>query len=227
MSHLAPSPPTSEAELLERCRAIAGLSLQQLADHYAVTVPEDLRRHKGWVGQLVELALGADAQSLAEPDFRTIGVELKTLPLDGNGQPRESTYVCTVPLDDGLEPDWESSWVCRKLSRVLWLPVEADPAIPLGQRRIGTALLWCPDESEQALLRQDWEEFSEMICMGELERITARLGQVLQIRPKAANSRVRCRSVGAGGESILTNPRGYYLRPAFTRTLLQRHYHSD
>ncbi|MFO7593268.1 MAG: DNA mismatch repair endonuclease MutH [Pseudomonadota bacterium] len=224
--HVSPlSPPQSEAELLQRCHDIAGLSLKQLAERLALTVPKDLRRHKGWVGQLVERVLGADAQSLAEPDFRAIGVELKTLPVDSSGLPRESTYICTVPLEEGVEPDWESSWICRKLSRVLWLPVEADPAIPLAARRIGSALLWSPDEEERTLLRQDWEELTEMIYMGELERITARLGTVLQIRPKAANSRVRCRSVGADGEAILTNPRGYYLRPAFTRRLLERHYH--
>lgn len=220
-----PSPPDSEAQLLERCRAIAGLSLQQLAERLSVVVPQDLKRQKGWVGQLVELALGADARSLAEPDFRAIGVELKTLPINRNGLPRESTYVCTVPLDGGLEADWESSWIRRKLSRVLWLPVEADPSIPLGERRIGTALLWSPDEDEETALRQDWEELGEMICMGELEQISARMGSVLQIRPKAANASVRTRSVGAEGEAILTNPRGYYLRPGFTRRLLQRHYH--
>lgn len=219
-----PSPPTSEEELLERCRAIAGLSLQQLAARHGIEVPENLRRQKGWVGQLVELALGADAQSLAEPDFRAIGVELKTLPVDASGRPRESTYVCTVPLEEGLEANWESSWIRRKLARVLWLPVEAEPSIPLGQRRIGSALLWSPDAEESDLLRRDWEELGEMILSGELEQISARMGSVLQIRPKAANARVRTRSVGADGEAIITNPRGYYLRPAFTRRLLQRHF---
>lgn len=218
-------PPQSEAELLERTHRIAGQRLATLAEGCGIDVPHDLRRHKGWVGQLLEQVLGADAQSLAEPDFRAIGVEMKTLPLDAQGRPRESTYVCTVPLEGGLEPDWDSTWLRRKLARVLWMPVEADPQIPLGERRIGTALLWSPSADEEALLRQDWEELSEMIYMGELEQISARLGTVLQIRPKAANSRVRCRSVGDAGEAILTNPRGYYLRPAFTRRILEQHYY--
>jgi DNA mismatch repair protein MutH len=218
-------PPQSEEQLLARCCALAGRRLGDIAAEIGVAVPADLRRDKGWVGQLLELALGADAQSLAEPDFRAIGVELKTLPLDRHGRPRESTYVCTVPLEEGLESRWEETWLRRKLSRVLWLPVEAAAEIPLGERRIGSALLWSPDAEEEALLRQDWEELSERICLGELEQISARMGTVLQIRPKAANSRVRCRSVGSGGEAILTNPRGYYLRPAFTRRLLERHYH--
>lgn len=221
-----PTPPQTELELLERTRLIAGQHLSALAYSLGVEVPQDLRQQKGWVGQLLELVLGADAQSLAEPDFRSIGVEMKTVPLDSRGRPRESTYVCTVPLEEGLEPTWESTWLRRKLARVLWVPVEADPGIPLGERRIGTALLWSPTAEEEALLRQDWEELTELIFMGELEQINARLGTVLQIRPKAANSSVRCRSVGAGGEAILTNPRGYYLRPAFTRQILEQYYHS-
>ncbi len=208
---------------MQRATALAGRSLAEFAFACGVTMPQDLRRHKGWVGQLLELALGADAESLPEPDFRAIGVEMKTLPIDRNGKPRESTYVCTVPLDEGMEASWEASWICRKLTRVLWLPVEAEPEIPLAQRRIGTPLLWSPDAAQTEALRQDWEELGDMIRMGELESITARMGTVLQIRPKAANSKVTCESVGADGEAIITHPRGYYLRPAFTHAILQQH----
>ena len=224
MSFAKPSPPSSETELMQRAHALAGRSLADIAFECGVAVPENLRRHKGWVGQLLELVLGADAESLPEPDFRAIGVEMKTLPINRNGKPRESTYVCTVPLDEGMEPSWELSWICRKLSRVLWVPIEAEPEIPLPQRRIGTPLLWSPEENEAQALRQDWEELGDMIRTGELESITARMGTVLQIRPKAANSKVRCHSIGADGEAIITHPRGYYLRPAFTHAILQRHY---
>ncbi len=224
MSFAKPSPPSSETELMQRAHALAGRSLADIANVCGVTVPDNLRRHKGWAGQLLELALGADAESLPEPDFRAIGVEMKTLPIDRNGKPRESTYVCTVPLDEGMEANWERSWICRKLSRVLWVPIEAEPEIPLPQRRIGTPLLWSPSEEETRALRQDWEELGDMIRSGELESITARMGTVLQLRPKAANSKVRCTSVGADGEAIITHPRGYYLRPTFTHAILQRHY---
>ncbi len=217
-------PPQSDQELLARCRAIAGRSLADLAGELGVAVPADLNRHKGWVGQVLELGLGADAGSLAEPDFRGLGIELKTLPLDASGQPRESTYVCTVPLEGAGGETWERSWVRRKLARVLWVPVEADRAIPLADRRIGNALLWSPGPEEEAVLRADWEELMDMICLGDLEHITARLGTALQIRPKAANARVLCRAVGPDGGVVLTNPRGFYLRPSFTRAILRRHY---
>ena len=219
--HTLPSPPPqSEQELLLRCDALAGYSLAELAAACRLAVPDSLQRHKGWAGQMLEQLLGADARSLPEPDFTHIGVELKTVPVDRLGRPMESTYVCVVPLEKGLEASWEDTWLRRKLARVLWLPVEADKTIPLGERRIGRAVLWSPSPAQQSLLRRDWEELSERICLGGLEEITARMGTVLQIRPKAANARSRCRSVGAHGETISTHPRGYYLRPTFTRQIL-------
>lgn len=217
------APPETEAELLERARAIAGLSVGQLARRLEFSVPADLRRHKGWLGQLIEAALGADGSSLPEPDFSALGVELKTLPLGNNGKPRESTYVCTVPLEDGIGQRWETSWIRRKLSHVLWVPVEGDPQIPLASRYIGSPILWCPDAEEEALLRADWEELMDMVNTGELERINARIGSVLQIRPKAANARTLRKAIGPDGTMVLTNPRGFYLRPAFTMMILQRH----
>ncbi|MDI8106950.1 hypothetical protein MJN85_30220, partial [Salmonella enterica subsp. enterica serovar Anatum] len=42
-------------------------------------------------------------------------------------------------------------------------------------------------EEEDRQLRLDWEELMDMIVLGQVERITARHGEVLQLRPKAAN----------------------------------------
>ncbi len=53
--------PQSEAELMERAHDIAGLSFAELADEAGMTVPENLKRDKGWVGQLLEWHLGAPA----------------------------------------------------------------------------------------------------------------------------------------------------------------------
>jgi len=217
------SPPTSVEELMERADAIAGIRLGQLARQLDIAMPSDLRREKGWVGQLIERALGASAASLAEPDFQLIGVELKTIPIDACGHPRESTYVCTVPLEtEAMGQRWEDCWVRRKLANVLWIPVEGDSSISLAERRLGNPLLWSPSPAEEKLLRNDWEELMEMICLGQIESITASLGEVLQIRPKAASASVRRRAIGAEGTLVHTNPRGFYLRARFTAAILQK-----
>lgn len=221
MITLPSPPPLSEAELLLRCEALAGKRLGELAEACGLAIPHNQQRHKGWSGQLLEQLLGADACSQPEPDFTHLRVELKTIPVDLHGKPLESTYVCVVPLQQGVAQRWEDSWLRRKLRRVLWLPIIGPRQLALAERKIGHARLWSPDGTEEALLRGDWEELNELICHGGLETITARMGQVLQIRPKAADSHSRCVGVGDGGEQILTQPRGYYLRPTFTAQILK------
>jgi DNA mismatch repair protein MutH len=216
--------PESIEELLRRAEALAGLRLAELAERFEMPVPPDLRRAKGFVGGLVERALGATAGSRALPDFPELHVELKTLPVDRSGAPVESTFVCTIPLTEIGEVEWVDSRVRRKLSQVLWMPVEGERAIAVGERRLGQALLYRLTEEDELLLRADWEELAGFIGRGHVEELTGHLGKVLQIRPKAAHSRARRVGFDADGAPFAALPRGFYLRPAFTHALLRRHF---
>ncbi|MBX8461207.1 DNA mismatch repair endonuclease MutH [Enterobacter sp. RIT637] len=226
MLPLAPllTPPSSETELLTQAQRLAGYSLGDLAALAGLPIPDDLKRDKGWIGMLLELWLGASAGSKPEQDFAALGVELKTIPIDRQGRPLETTFVCVAPLTGNTGVTWETSHVRHKLKRVLWVPVEGERQIPLAERRVGAPLLWSPDEDEEQQLRLDWEELMDMIVLGQVERITARHGEVLQLRPKAANSKALTEAIGAHGEPILTLPRGFYLKKNFTSTLLARHF---
>lgn len=220
MTEVKISPPQSQEELLLRCQALTGKTLGQLAAELNVFVPEDLRRHKGWVGELLEKALGADAGNKAQPDFVALGIEMKTLPLNAQSQPKESTYVCTVSMQQTGEMLWQDCWVKHKLAHVLWVPIEADNTIPIAERYIGQAFLWKPSAEQEAILQRDWEELMDRIVLGEQDEITAKEGEYLQIRPKAANSHVRLDGVSSDGLITKTNPKGFYLRAIFTRQLL-------
>lgn len=226
MLPLAPllTPPSSETELLTQAQRLAGYSLGDLAAMAGLPIPDDLKRDKGWIGMLLELWLGASAGSKPEQDFAALGVELKTIPIDRQGRPLETTFVCVAPLTGNTGVTWETSHVRHKLKRVLWVPVEGERQIPLAERRVGAPLLWSPDEDEEQQLRLDWEELMDMIVLGQVERITARHGEVLQLRPKAANSKALTEAIGVHGEPILTLPRGFYLKKNFTGTLLARHF---
>ncbi len=219
-----PSPPHSQEQLLAQAQQLAGYSLGELAALAGIPTPRDLKRDKGWIGILLEVWLGASAGSKPEQDFAALGVELKTIPIDSSGRPLETTFVCVAPLTGNSGVTWESSHVRHKLKRVLWVPVEGERTIPLADRRVGAPLLWSPSEEEDRQLRMDWEELMDLIVLGQVERITARHGEVLQLRPKAANSKALTEAVGAHGEPILTLPRGFYLKKNFTAVLLARHF---
>lgn len=226
MSTLAPLPtsPKTQAELLAQAQRLAGYSLGELAAMAGVVTPKDLKRDKGWIGILLEIWLGASAGSKPEQDFAALGVELKTIPIDSQGKPLETTFVCVAPLTGNSGVTWENSHVRHKLKRVLWIPVEGERAIPLAERRVGSPLLWAPSAEEEHQLQMDWEELMDLIVLGQVERITARHGEVLQLRPKAANSKALTEAIGAQGERIMTLPRGFYLKKNFTSALLARHF---
>lgn len=218
------APPETEAQLLAQAQRLAGYTLGELAELAGMPTPRDLKRDKGWIGVLLERWLGASAGSKPEQDFAALGVELKTIPIDAQGGPLETTFVCVAPLTGNTGVVWETSHVRHKLKRVLWVPVEGSRTISLAERRVGSPLLWSPDADEEQQLRQDWEELMDLIVLGQVTRITARHGEVLQLRPKAANSKALTEAIGEHGEPILTLPRGFYLKKNFTRALLARHF---
>jgi DNA mismatch repair protein MutH len=221
----AMDPPRDEAELLARARALGGRTIAELAGSLGVPLPPDPRRAKGFVGALVERALGASAGSSAVPDFEGLGIELKTLPVDRAGRVRESTFVCSASIG-ALDPDWSASRVRAKLRRVLWLVVERDRAALPAHRRLGAALLWSPDPTSEAILRADYEELASAICAGHVESIDARRGRALQLRPKAQDASVRTRAFDAEGAPFRAAPRGFYLRAAFTASILRAEHSS-
>ncbi|MBE2893544.1 DNA mismatch repair endonuclease MutH [Spirabiliibacterium falconis] len=213
--------PQTEQELLANAQRLAGLTLAEIAEELGIVVPRNLQKHKGWVGMLLETALGASAGSKAEQDFHALGIELKTIPINAAGQPLETTFVSLAPLTQNTGVLWENSHVRKKLQKVLWIPVEGERQIPLEQRRVGVPILWQPSIEQERQLAQDWEELMELIVLGDYGKINARIGEVLQLRPKGANSRSRTLGIDVKGNSIQTLPLGFYLRKIFTQKILQ------
>jgi DNA mismatch repair protein MutH len=202
-----------------RANALAGRTLAEIA-HALGDDRADLPsvRTKGRAGDLIERALGASAGSAAEPDFPSLGIELKTIPVDDRGRVVESTFVCTIPLARIADERWATSWVRRKLSCVLWVPIESDP--PFYERRVGRALLWRPSDGDERELAADFDELVGQIGTGGIDSLTAHSGRHLQVRPKAAHGSVRTDAAGPDGELLQVVPRGFYLRASFTSMLL-------
>lgn len=218
------NPPSSEQDLMNRARCLAGLTLGEIAQKISWNVPANLKRDKGWQGQLLERILGTTAETKSEPDFQHLGIELKTIPVTREGKPKESTFICTISLIDESSKTWKTSTVYKKLACVLWIPILADSTLTIAERRIGMPLLWSPSREQENVLQQDWQELTDMIGMGQLEEITARHGRYLQVRPKGANARSLCKGLSVDGDVIKTLPRGFYLRALFTEKLLQTYF---
>jgi DNA mismatch repair protein MutH len=204
-------PPKTESELWKRARALAGVRVADLAAREAFVVDGDAVRTKGKIGELLERALGATGTG-AEMDFPHLAIELKTVPLE-NGKPAESTFVCALPLMNVDRAEWKTSWVRKKLSRVLWMPIHE-------RDRIGAPVIWSPSADEERELKEDFDEIIGRIAIGDIEDLTARVGRHLQLRPKAATGSVRTSAPARDGEVVATVPRGFYLRAKFVESVV-------
>jgi DNA mismatch repair protein MutH len=213
-------PPSNERELCDRAAWLSGRTIGELARALGAPVPAAGARGKGKMGTLVEKALGAEAGSASVPDFPRLGIELKTIPIDGTGAPRESTFVCSIGIAGAERAEWLTSAARAKLRHVLFVPIFVASDEPVEHRRIGRPLLWRPTADQEAVLRDDFDTAMGVIGAGNVEALNARSGRWLQVRPKAATGRARTFSFGADGEWIATVPRGFYLRATFTRALL-------
>ncbi|AOE48896.1 DNA mismatch repair endonuclease MutH [Kangiella sediminilitoris] len=214
----------SPQALLQHAQSFAGFTLGELAERYKEEIPQRLLHKKGWIGQFLELILGAESGSLAQPDFPELGVELKTLPIDELGNPLESTYVSVVPLINIQGLYWENSVVRHKLMHVLWVPIVSSKHLAVEDRQIAMPFLWKPTAEEANTLKQDFEDVLDQVSMGNIDNLDARYGDILQVRPKAANSKALTDAIGPEGSTIRTLPRGFYLRPQFTKSCLKRQF---
>lgn len=216
--------PETVEELIERAESLAGFSLQALAERSSQTIPQDLTHAKGWSGQLIESLLGTSAGNASLPDFLNLGIELKTIPIQANGSPYESTFVCSIPLLEIALTPWRESNVYKKLKSVLWIPIVTEAKTPISERIVGSPYLYHLPPDDESVIQTDWEEFAEQIGFGHVENISAKQGNYLQVRPKAANSKIRTKALNSDGEVIETLPRGFYLRPRFTEKIFARYY---
>lgn len=213
------APPTVDA-LLARAEALRGKTLGAILGELGLAASHDPLRTKGSAGETMERALGATGGSSRVHDFPDLGVELKTIPINVDGTPLESTYVCTLSLADAESQEWETSWVRAKLARVLWIPTIGAHGLAWQERVVGEPRLWTPSPDQDDVLRGDFDDVVGLIGVGRIEELTAHRGRWLQVRPKAKDGSVRTMAYGVDNEAIATVPRGFYLRARFTGALL-------
>ncbi|HEY1099254.1 MAG TPA: MutH/Sau3AI family endonuclease [Myxococcota bacterium] len=203
--------------LLARARRLAGRVVDDV-DAVHGGMPG---AHKGGVGQRIERALGLRPvfDDVDDPDS---GVEVKTLPVKiGRNGPsvQEVTWVTSATVERLIDETWATSRVKKKLQHVLFVPIVVEGT---ASARIGAAFLWQPDLHEEALLRADWEDLSDLVARGLGFAVTSKRGQALHLRPKARDAQ-QVRHARAVDDDIVARPQGFYLRRAFTQALLVRH----
>ena len=110
-------------------------------------VPAGRLRTKGWSGRIIERELGLGDTSVRGPDFATLGIELKTVPVTRDLLPLESTAVCHIDPVAIAGESWATSYVRTKLAKVLFVALHVpEGARSVGERRVAAVRLWSPSK---------------------------------------------------------------------------------
>lgn len=209
----------NEKNLIKHLEKIAGYTLLELIKKLKVSIN---LKNKGWIGILLEKFLGIHIHNKPEQDFSKIGIELKTIPIDIFGRVLEDTFVNTISLTKNNCLEWKNSYVCKKLSRVLWIPIEKNN-ISIFKNRIGKPLIWSPNIQEKKKLKRDWEDLMDMIALGKINSINNQHGDILYLRIKGNKNKLT-NAINEYGEIIKILPRAFYLRKKFTTFLFKKHF---
>lgn len=214
--------PQSVATLQERLEHILGRSIAELSALALLEPPRQSSGAKGYVGQLIELFLGAHSHNRPDPDFIDLGIELKTMPVGFDLMPQESTFVCSATINPRFMVPFTQSALYHKLKHVLFVLILAPKSVKLtlGERRVLGYFFFQLQEPYFKTIETDYNEFQEMIFAGHAREIDGSMGTLVQLRPKATHANEVICITDSEGNRTYTKPRGYYLRTSFTRELV-------
>jgi DNA mismatch repair protein MutH len=180
-------PETTFAKLQRRADALAGVTVQELADLMGRQVPINFTKGKGFVGNLVNSYFGYPANSNPKPDLAEFRVEVKSFAMAENvvatADAAASNIKDNVKLYDFTaskfvnERDWPSSTAFVKLRCLLLVPY-VRPRIGWGHTAtreeishfyFRSPIIWLPSEDQANQLETDWLAIHDWYMTGDAE----------------------------------------------------------
>jgi len=159
------------------------------------------KSQKGFHRQLAVKILAAGGNSI--PELDRAGIELKTIRLGKNGQPRESMSFPGFKFLEILNEEWEDSSFFEKIEKkflfVVFRPAES------GDEILYTSSLWNMPYSDRLEAQRVWEDTKRRVAIDATDLPGMTESSVAHVRPKGKD----------GNDRIPTPQGGEHLRQAF------------
>jgi DNA mismatch repair protein MutH len=182
-------------------------------------------KNKGKIGNIIEShGFGIKNNSEARPDFETLGIELKVLPLKRLGNRsltvKERTKICLINYKKLIEETWESSHARNKLNRILFVFYEYNSNWPLHST-ILEYLLYTLEMSEEPLIQSDWERTKNLVKNGYAHTLSEAQNRILAPSRSGAGKLSEDKWPEQPNQefSKTARERSFSLKPSYTKTL--------
>jgi DNA mismatch repair protein MutH len=209
----------SESELIAKAKSLKGKTIDDLLNGQVFD------RGKGAIGNIIERnGFGIANNNDASPDFKNLGIELKIFPLKklakGDLTAKERTKICSINYKTLVDENWKSSHARNKLNKILFVFYYYDKSFP-GKSTILNHLLFQIENSEEPLLKDDWENTKSEVKQGRAHLLSESQNKVLAASRSGAGKIPEHQWPDQPVQtlSIKAKQRAFSLKPSFTKTL--------
>lgn len=212
-------------DLSNRLDEVVGVPFSELRDFYSKKWQGRPSSNKGFGGNLVDAILGADAGNEPAPDVSSLGIEIKTIPIEAGPSVQWPTKVTAMNYADVATTQWAESTVFHKLRTVLFVPiVKYDTSSP-DHWYIRRPFLWLPSQEILKQLEHDYNSVRKLVLDHHFDDIHSGRppngqGKYLMVKPAAAKGSSR-RQYVVDGQSYSLQPKAWMLRESFTEPILR------
>lgn len=200
----------SEHQIREVVSRLPGKSLSQVVGK---AIPVGLRADKGNVGAQYESFFGISRDSDPRPDFRSAGIELKSVPLlraRRGLRVKERTYIGMIDYVRLVSEEWEAASVRKKLDHILFIYFMWERGVDGLHAPTDSFVFWRPDPVFLERCRSDWEFVREKVRLGKAHELSESDGLALRPARKGDGLTRQPRS------SQLAHRRAWALKPDVT-----------
>ena len=177
----------SDTESILRYAArLTGMTLNDLVSKGEIVIGDT--HSKGRFGQIVEeVYFRIPNNSLPEPDFRKVGMELKVAPMRSNGKDlvsKERMVLGIINYDEVPEKGFDT--FLEKGSHILIVFYHWTESTDVYSYRVLKVVDWRPTEEELRLILEDWRVIEGYILRGEADLLSERHTRYLAANTKGA-----------------------------------------
>lgn len=212
----------SKEELLNKAKECIGIPFKEIQKNPVFSNS----KNKGGIGNMIqECWFGRPANSLPEPDFNEIGVELKVTPFlytkTKKAVAKERLVLNIINYMEEYKTTFETSHFWLKNKSILLMHYEYIKGLSKDNFKIMSAILFEYPEEDLIIIKQDWKKIIQKIKEGKAHELSE--GDTLYLGA--------CRK-GAGGDkdlrkqpfsNILANQRAYSLKQSYMTYILNNY----
>jgi DNA mismatch repair protein MutH len=211
----------SSDQILKVARSLKGKTVREISGDQASYNSQN----KGSVGNLIEkFGFGIPNNSLSEPDFQPVGIELKVLPLKKTGggwDVKERTKIGMIDYMEVVNETWETSHCRNKLNQILFVFYQHNSTDALDGKVVDYLLYSLEGRADdERLIYKDWSTVVAKIQLGLAHELSERDTRILGASTSGSSSEdVRAQPFSAEP----AKRRAFSLKPSYTKVLWKEH----